>query len=123
MNGGWSHVPLVLPQPGEKVACDLLRAFVGGEEGGDYGDGVRAGIEDAACIGAGDAADGDQRLAGEGASTAHAFETDDGRCVGLGAGGEDGADSDVVCGGLIGDAYLLGGVGGDADDAGLADAI
>ena len=30
---GWSHVPSVLPQTGEKVARDLLGRLVGGEEG------------------------------------------------------------------------------------------
>ena len=71
----------VLPQMGEKVAYELVGAFVGGEERGDYGDGVRAGIDDAAGVGAGDASDGDQRLGGESARAADAFEADDG--VGL----------------------------------------
>ena len=86
------------------------------KEGADDGDGVGAGLDDAGGVREGDAADGDERSAGEGAGLAKEIEADDGVGVGFGGGGEDRADGEVVDGLGEGGAELGEGVGGQAED-------
>ena len=79
------------------------------EQRGDDGDGVRTGVDDTACVGAGDAADGDERFGRERARAADAFEADDLFGVGLGSGGEGWANGDVVgCGQVGGEDLSIG---------------
>ncbi len=93
----------------------------GGEEVGDDGEGVGAGVEADCGVASGDASDGDERPGGQGTDGAQAFDSDGGIGAVFGSRGEDRAEGYVVdrlgCGG----AHLIGIVGGEADEGVGAD--